>query len=545
MKSILLLILIIVLGCKKELNIIEFTNDFSYYEPELRIEALILPHDSTALVRIDRSFLLSDTIPYICIDNDYGDISKDSCESIEGAFWHGRIDDITAYCGDWNPFIHDIGSDGILATDNNSDGDYEDFGDVAPDEDGTENNGQLDCDEPNVDSYVDLLPNVHDQFCEVSMIKKINNVEDRCNFEFNENAGHFSNNKYTGENSNPIFDNIESINYGAYVPVPDCSKEFWINYSAEYTFLADCESSGFSIIQSKSPIKLSRPVVFFLPEDSLEIIQCTDYDCLQANSSISDYSSDSLLYFGRYSIDSYINYVSILPNITYQSVQYMYDNKNDVYVYYHGHPAVGTDMFNIVDSVSVMIEAIVSEFYDGHGNGVRDPAESRTENSNNCELDETHMFDSDGGYCDNGNGKWDDEELYADVNQNNQWDEEEYFIDSADGLPDVDTYYYEIFTFSDSYEKYYFNDQIFLDDVERTNLRDQTGKPILGAFGSMTSEKIYFQIIDCTIHGPLDCENSSITKSVCEWQSNISLVPCVDYEGPICLPKGFSTEYCE
>ena len=28
-----------------ELNITEFTNDFSYYEPELRIEALILPHD--------------------------------------------------------------------------------------------------------------------------------------------------------------------------------------------------------------------------------------------------------------------------------------------------------------------------------------------------------------------------------------------------------------------------------------------------------------------------------------------------------------------
>jgi hypothetical protein len=510
MKRILLLILIVVLSCKKELNITEFTNNFSYYEPELRIEALILPHDSTSLVRIDRSFLLSDTIPYICIDNDYGDISKDSCESIEGAFWHGRTNDTTAYCGDWNPYIHDIGSDGILAADNNSDGDYEDFGDVAPDEDGTENNGKLDCDEPNVDSYVDLLPNVHDQFCEVSMIKKINNVEDICNFEFNENAGHFFNNKYTGDNSNSIFDNIESINYGAYVPGPDCSKEFWINYSAEYTFLADCESSGFSIIQSKSPIKLSRPVIFFLPGDSLEIIQCTDYDCLQANSSISNYSSDSLLYFGRYSIDSYIHYVSILPNITYQAVQYMYDSEDDEYVYLHGHPDVGTDMFNIVDSVSVMIEAVVSEFYDGYGNGV-----------------------------------WDNEELYADVNQNNQWDEGEYFIDSADDLPDVDTYYYEIFTFSDSYEKYYFNDQLFLDDVERTNLRDQDGKPILGAFGSMTSEKIYFQIIDCTIHGQLDCENSSMTKSVCEWQSNISLVPCIDYEGPICLPKGFSTDYCE
>ena len=69
--------------------------------------------------------------------------------------------------------------------------------------------------------------------------------------------------------------------------------------------------------------------------------------------------------------------------------------------------------------------------------------------------------------------------------------------------------------------------------------------PVLGAFGSMTSEKIYFKIIDCTIHGPVDCENTSITKSVCEWRPNISLDPCRDYEGPLCMPQGFTTEYCE
>ena len=42
-----------------------------------------------------------------------------------------------------------------------------------------------------------------------------------------------------------------------------------------------------------------------------------------------------------------------------------------------------------------------------------------------------------------------------------------------------------------------------------------------------------------------DCEDTSTTKSVCEWKSNISLAPCVDYEGAICLPKGYTTEYCE
>ena len=59
MKKIILLILLIV-GCEKELNISEFSNDYSGYEPELRIEAVILPSDSSAIVRIDRSFSLMD-----------------------------------------------------------------------------------------------------------------------------------------------------------------------------------------------------------------------------------------------------------------------------------------------------------------------------------------------------------------------------------------------------------------------------------------------------------------------------------------------------
>jgi len=511
MKRLYILSLIILLSCRKELDISEFSFNYSGYESELRIEALILPHDSTALVRIDKSFLINDVQLYDCRDNDYGSIPKDSCESIEDAIWHGDEGELNADCGDWDPFIHDIGSDAVAATDNNSDGDYKDFGDVPPDEDGTENNGVPDCNEPNVDGYSEILPSVHNKSCEVSIIKKDQNgFEEQCVLEFNDNGGHFFNEIYTEDQSSPIFDNIAIINYGAYVPTSDCNKEFWVDYSSKYFFIADCASSGFSIIQSKGPIKLSRPVVFFLPEDSLDIIECTDYDCLLSQSSISDYSSDSLLYFGRYSFGSNLNYASILPTLAYQAVQYMYNSEDDEYVYYHGHPTVGTDMFNIVDSVSVMIEAVVSEFYDGQGNGI-----------------------------------WDDEELYSDVNQNNQWDEGEYFIDSADDFPDVDTYYYEIFTFSDSYEKYYFNDQLFLDDVARTNLRDLNNSPVLGSFGSMTSEKIYFQIIDCTIHDQLDCENSVITKSVCEWQSNISLIPCVDYEGPICLPKGFSIEYCD
>ena len=161
MKYFYLLLLIILLSCRKELDISEFSFNYAGYEPELRIEALILPHDSTALVRIDKSFLINDVELYDCRDNDYGSIPKDSCESIQNAIWHGNEGELNADCGDWNSFIHDIGSDGIAATDVNLDGDYDDFGDVAPDEDRTENNGIPDCDEPNVDNYSEILPSVH------------------------------------------------------------------------------------------------------------------------------------------------------------------------------------------------------------------------------------------------------------------------------------------------------------------------------------------------------------------------------------------------
>ena len=66
-----LILLFIVLSCRKELDISEFSFNFSNYSPELRIEALILPHDSTAIVRIDKSFLINDTELYPIPRNDF------------------------------------------------------------------------------------------------------------------------------------------------------------------------------------------------------------------------------------------------------------------------------------------------------------------------------------------------------------------------------------------------------------------------------------------------------------------------------------------
>jgi hypothetical protein len=350
------------------------------------------------------------------------------------------------------------------------------------------------------------LPDLHNYQCDVSIKKISDNLTEACNFHFKENAGYFFYNRYTGEDYAPTLENIEIISYGAYVPNVDCSNNYWHDYDAQYEFNCDCSESGFGIIKSKEPIVLSKPVVFFIVQDSLSIIECSDHSCLQNTTSLLNEAEYDSLYFGRYSAESYINYASISPNVTFEAIQYMYDKQNDEFKFFHGHPAAGTDMFNIVNEVCVMREKILSDYYDGVGNG-----------------------------------EWDEGELFADINNNNAWDSTEYFIDLGDDSLDVNTYYYEIFTFSESYRDYYYFFQLSLDDPERTNLRDQqSGNPVMGAFGSLSSEKIYFRIIDCLQYdNNLDCENNDLTHSVCSWHEYISLKPDYDYEGPLCLPVNY------
>ena len=219
MRKIHILFLFLLLGCRKDLNIEDFSFNFSNYKPELRIEALILPTDSTAIIRIDKSVSINDTNLYLCVDNDYGTISKDSCSSITDAIWHGNNGDLIADCGDWNPLIHDLGVDGQSAKDNNGNGKFTDFGDTAPDEDGSEGNGIPDCGEPNVDSFGEILPNIHEKSCKVEVVKvNINGSTSSCDLVYDSNAGSFFNNKYTRSRTNPIFENIESISYGVYIP---------------------------------------------------------------------------------------------------------------------------------------------------------------------------------------------------------------------------------------------------------------------------------------------------------------------------------------
>ena len=73
-------------------------------------------------------------------------------------------------------------------------------------------------------------------------------------------------------------------------------------------------------------------------------------------------------------------------------------------------------------------------------------------------------------------------------------------------------------------------------DPVRSNLRDENMNPVMGAFGSITTNKIDFQIIDCfvftidaddnfewTYKTKEDCEDPSVTHNVCKWYNNKSI----------------------
>ena len=66
--------------------------------------------------------------------------------------------------------------------------------------------------------------------------------------------------------------------------------------------------------------------------------------------------------------------------------------------------------------------------------------------------------------------------------------DEDYIVESA-------LFKYDIYTFSKGYENYYFYDMLGLSDPVRTNLRDQNGNTVMGAFGAMARNSIYFIVI--------------------------------------------------
>ena len=59
-KILQLFILLTIYSCTKELDITEFTSEFGGFQQEYRIEALMLPQDDTAIIRIDKTIAIDD-----------------------------------------------------------------------------------------------------------------------------------------------------------------------------------------------------------------------------------------------------------------------------------------------------------------------------------------------------------------------------------------------------------------------------------------------------------------------------------------------------
>ena len=312
------------LSCSEELDIREFSGDFAGYEPELRIEAIILPSENTAIVRIDKSILIDDTELYNCQDDD----------------------------GDWDHLVDDIGSDGI---------DSSEPGGFEPDSDGSEGNGQADCGEPHVDEYDEILPQIHVQGCDVQIVR---NETETCNFIYDSLAADFF---YTeGKHTHaPTMEDIGKVQYGAYVPGEDCDTD-WRDFEGEYTFSAFCPSfSEFDTIRSKEPIRLSRPVIFYMESDHENMKSCVSYECLDTTSTISD-----IVYFAEKAPEQYLYYASLFESSYYQAVQYHLDKTSGEYKITHEHPDQATDIENIWGNICLMKEKIITQIFDGNDDGI-------------------------------------------------------------------------------------------------------------------------------------------------------------------------------
>jgi hypothetical protein len=474
------------LSCEKELNINDFSDDFSFYEPELRIEAVIYPSQNIALVRIDKSIRIDEADLFDCIDNDLDwnyyfceNINQsfessaeciENCEGIDSCELHlyacknyessdstsnelvtfSNKSECKASC-DWECVTDDTGTDGFLTPEPGQGPGF-----IQPDEDGSENNGLMDCNEPNVDEYDEILPDIHVNDCEVKII----NLNNTCNLIYDEKAGEFF--EFSGKNIN--FD-YEIINYGGYVPDSTCNEFNFNNYDTEYELSIECpENSTFSRygkITAKDIIK--KPPVIFHPNKTEDIISCSDsneiHNCLLNNGFtendtlifLSDYIPDFLdpntnqlithddviLFLQNMNLidtnllfirdeEAELHFSALFETNKFQSVQYYYDEFFENFIYIHSHPDGITDSgdFYFDENICILSEAVVPEQIQGQ-----------------------YRFK------------------------------------------------YDFFTFSKGYENYYFLDQLDLSDPIRTNLRDRNGNPVMGGFGSMASGTINFKIL--------------------------------------------------
>jgi len=195
------------MGCSKEYSIAEFSDDFSSYESELRIEAILHPNDfMNSIVRIDNTLLVTDTSLFNGID-DNGDWIGFTDENGNGIWDEGE------------PLNDDIGDD-----------DGEGVGNGKPDEG-----------EPHVDDYTEILPFVHDSTMQSVELREKSSGTLIAEFEWKTNAGIIEEYIYDEESGE---ESINIYKYGGYTPL-SYYADTEINYNKEYEFQITTSSNDF------------------------------------------------------------------------------------------------------------------------------------------------------------------------------------------------------------------------------------------------------------------------------------------------------------
>ncbi len=182
-------------SCEKELSITDFTDDFSEYESELRIEAILDPADiMKTTVRVDRTILITDTTIFNGRDDDNDWVGY---EDLNG---NGKWDS-------GEPLNDDLGEDGF-------DGSSE----YTNESDDGEGNGIPDSGEPHVDELDEILPQIHVRNVDVFLYRLVSeNQSDRvlvADFQWIEQANSYEVDVYQDPDSTLE----EIITYGAYQP---------------------------------------------------------------------------------------------------------------------------------------------------------------------------------------------------------------------------------------------------------------------------------------------------------------------------------------
>ena len=202
-KILIISILIGISGCRKELSIAEFSDDFSSYTSELRVEAILNPTDfMNSIVRVDKSILVTDTSLFNGLD-DNGD-------------WVGYTDENGN--GKWDegePLNDDIGG-----------------------KDGGRGNGLPDKGEPHVDDYTEILPLIHDSTMTSILLIEKSSGNLIAEFGWKKNAGtieEFRREVSIGSESQEVIDYIELFTYGGYKPLEQY-VDVQIEFGKEYEF---------------------------------------------------------------------------------------------------------------------------------------------------------------------------------------------------------------------------------------------------------------------------------------------------------------------